>query len=84
MGEAKSEGRGDRERDRRKYSGQHSNCRPPGPVKPTPLFDPRMSRGGDEAALLRGEPLKFEWASYSFPSRYATTPYWTSSLSTWR
>jgi len=82
MGEAKSEGRGDRERDWGEYGGQHSSCRPPGPVKPTPLFDPWMSRRGDEATLL-GERLEFEWASYSFPSRYATTPYWTSSLLTW-
>ena len=74
--------RGRQQRDRREYGGQHSNCLPPGPVKPTPVFDPCKSRGGDNAALLGGEPLEFEWLSYSFPSKYATTPYWTSSLFT--
>lgn len=49
------------------YDGQQSSCRPPGPVKPP--FDPWVSRGGDEAALLEGEPVEFGGASYSLPSR---------------
>ena len=71
----------DGERDWERAS-QQSNCLPPGPVKPTPLFSPCMSRGGDKEALSGGEPREFWWPSYSLPSRYATTPYWTSSLFT--
>ena len=64
--EGKSEGE-EIEGEEREHGGQHSSCRPPGPVKP--LFDPWVSRGGDEAALLEGEPPEFEGASYSLPSR---------------